>query len=284
MPGSVMLGKLLTEAYYMHSIAYSYYNGHPTGGRQGLEEMQTFPGNFNGVLVNAAVWYTSHANTWATQVATCNWPADDEKRVDPRLLPAIAAEGTKQCDGIDGAVDGIISLAELCNVNLSCESAGSSRPNCLTAAQARILASVYSDWKTAKGEFFYNGLSPEIMGGDMKATREFFRYFMFQECSDCGRTVDDAPWVIGGTSQASSFGNDTWSVPGFQDAQHDILLALVDWVEKNVSIDQVVATTWKIATNASSGVLRQRPLCPYPQMAIWDGDGDVNDAKSWGCG
>lgn len=57
----------------------------------------------------------------------------------------------------------------------------------------------------------------------------------------------------------------------------------MDWVEKNVTVNQVVATTWNNPTNVSSGVLKQRPLCPYPQMARWDG-GNLDDANSWSCG
>jgi Tannase and feruloyl esterase len=30
--------------------------------------------------------------------------------------------------------------------------------------------------------------------------------------------------------------------------------------------------------------LRSRPLCPYPQTAIYNGSGDINDANSFHCG
>ncbi|KAI1428183.1 Tannase/feruloyl esterase [Xylaria sp. FL1777] len=380
--GSVVLGKLLTQAYYGSPISYSYYSGCSTGGRQGLKETQMFPGSFDGVLVGASAWYTSHLNTWVSKVATYNWPAEDDKHIDWQLLPPIGDQIIKQCDDIDGVADGIISLPELCNVDfeaLSCEKSGANQSACLTAAQAQTLRNVYSDWRTSTGEFLYTGLSPsseqqmysvlnysgaspygigyaqyfllnnasfvladfndslvsladkldpgnatadnynltafrdrggkmimyhgaadglvpmpgsnlyydrvvKTMGGDVTATQEFFKYFMVPGMQHCGFTPVDAPWAFGGASQASILGTDTWSVPGFQDAQHDILLALVDWVEKNVTVDQVVATTWKNSTDASSGVLKQRPLCPYPQMARWDGDGDPNNATSWSCG
>lgn len=51
--------------------------------------------------------------------------------------------------------------------------------------------------------------------------------------------------------------------------------ALVDWVENGNAPDQIPATT------ASSS----RPLCPYPQMAIYDEDcGDPNDPDCFYCG
>lgn len=100
----------------------------------------------------------------------------------------------------------------------------------------------------------------------------------------CAGTVVDAPWAFGGSYQGSIFGNDSYSVPGYVDAEHDILLALVNWVENETPVDSVVATAFQSPYNASSGVLRQRPLCPWPQGAVWDGVGDVDQASSWSCG
>ncbi|GAP91684.2 putative feruloyl esterase B [Rosellinia necatrix] len=385
MHGSVTLGKALTAAYYGRAAARSYYSGCSTGGRQGLREAQSYPDSFDGVVVGAAAWYTSHLNPWVVQAARYNWPATDPKHIDWRLLPAVADEVVRQCDGADGVADGIISLPGQCEVDfggaLSCDQPGANKSACLTDAQAQTLRNVYGDWNAswAAGELLYKGLSPgserqmyavlnysdaspygigyaryfvldnasfaladfddslvaladardpgnataavydlapfrdrggrllmyhgaadglvptqgsnlyydrvvEAMGGNATAVGEFFRYFMVPGMQHCWSTAVDAPWAFGAPSQASVLGDDVWSVPGFRDAQHDILLALVDWVEKNATVDRVVATTWTQPTNASSGVLRQRPLCPYPQMANWDGDGDVDDAESWSCG
>jgi hypothetical protein len=49
--------------------------------------------------------------------------------------------------------------------------------------------------------------------------------------------------------------------------------ALVDWVEKGNAPEQIVAAT-----------PRARPLCPYPQTAIYNGSGDINSAASYHCG
>jgi hypothetical protein len=54
--------------------------------------------------------------------------------------------------------------------------------------------------------------------------------------------------------------------------------ALVNWVENDVAPDQI------LAQNVTGGVVtRTRPLCPYPQTAIFKG-GDPNDAASFRCG
>ncbi len=118
----------------------------------------------------------------------------------------------------------------------------------------------------------------------------------------CAGTAVDAPWAFGGAYQAGALGDGAYSVPGFEgDAGHDILMALVDWVEgagggggsgganadgdggDGAAVYAVVATTWKVSDDPSSGVLRQRPICAWPAAAAWDGAGDVDKASSWSC-
>jgi hypothetical protein len=53
--------------------------------------------------------------------------------------------------------------------------------------------------------------------------------------------------------------------------------ALVDWVENDVAPKQI------LAQRTVNSVLETRPLCPYPQTAIFKG-GNPNDATSFRCG
>lgn len=54
--------------------------------------------------------------------------------------------------------------------------------------------------------------------------------------------------------------------------------ALVNWVETGVAPDQILAQT-----TSGGGVTRTRPLCPYPQTAIYDGTGSADDANNFQC-
>jgi hypothetical protein len=55
--------------------------------------------------------------------------------------------------------------------------------------------------------------------------------------------------------------------------------ALVNWVENGVAPDTI------LAQNTSGGVVtRTRPLCPYPQTAVYSGSGSTNDAANFSCG
>ncbi|OTA95518.1 hypothetical protein M434DRAFT_20233 [Hypoxylon sp. CO27-5] len=49
------------------------------------------------------------------------------------------------------------------------------------------------------------------------------------------------------------------------------------------AVDQIIATIWHNSTVPSSGVWKQRPLCPYPKKAVYDGVGGLNEAQSWKC-
>ena len=55
--------------------------------------------------------------------------------------------------------------------------------------------------------------------------------------------------------------------------------ALVNWVEHKVAPQTITAT---ITTNGA--VSRSRPLCPYPQTAIYNGSGSTDDAANFHCG
>lgn len=131
-----------------------------------------------------------------------------------------------------------------------------------------------------KGSELYYNRTRQAMGDNID---DFFRLFLIPGMQHCAGTVTDAPWYIAGENQPDVLTNSTWSVPGFKDATHDALLALMEWTEHGHAPDQIIATTWHNPYDPSTGVLRQRPLCPYPQMARWDKHGDINNASSWHC-
>ena len=138
---------------------------------------------------------------------------------------------------------------------------------------------------TKGSQWYYNQTLTTMAppGSDPKALQDFFRFFLIPGMQHCWTTASDAPWNVGAAYQAGVLGADQWSVPGFRDSKHDVVLALMDWVEKGKPVDSVVATTWRSPMNVTSGVLRQRPLCPWPGKAVYDGKGDVDEAKSWRC-
>ena len=61
-----------------------------------------------------------------------------------------------------------------------------------------------------------------------------------------------------------------------------IYSALEQWVEKGTIPGDIIATKY-IDDNSSKGIQMTRPLCPYPQIARYNGSGDKNDASSFTC-
>lgn len=395
--GSTVLGKKLVRAYYRHKpLTYSYYSGCSTGGRQGLKELQNFPDSFDGALIGAPAWWTSHLNTYVTQAGLYNLPVADPKHLSTANISILADEVMRQCDGVDGVLDGIISSPEHCTPDFSsllCAPGNTDASECLTAAQIATARNVYGDYVSTASPstllhpglqpgsepqwwVLLNGSEPSPFGvgyarnflfddpewdwhtfdesvvafadardpGDATAddyaalarlrkrrakvllyhgmadglvpTRgtelyynrtiaalssssssnravgrddddddvaDFFRMFLVPGMQHCWGTTVDAPWNFAGAFQAGSLGSGAWSVPGFEDAEHDAMMALVDWVEKGRAVERIVATTWTDTMDPTSGVRRQRPICAWPRKAVWDGRGDADVASSWSC-
>jgi len=78
----------------------------------------------------------------------------------------------------------------------------------------------------------------------------------------------------------NAFGQGGPAVPA--DPQHNIFLALVNWVEFGIAPDEVIATKY-VGDNPASGVAFTRPLCVFPKLAHYSGVGNPNDAANWTC-
>jgi feruloyl esterase len=62
------------------------------------------------------------------------------------------------------------------------------------------------------------------------------------------------------------------------DADHDMLTALMSWVEQGRAPKRIIASRIK-----DDKVERTRPLCPYPQQAKYKGMGSTDDAVNFEC-
>ncbi|KAH9948618.1 feruloyl esterase-like protein [Amylocystis lapponica] len=82
--------------------------------------------------------------------------------------------------------------------------------------------------------------------------------------------------AFGQSQQPSGF------MPPLQyDAQHNILAAMVRWVEEGIAPETLTAVYWN-NNNDTEGVGFTRPLCQYPQYPQYRG-GDSNLAESFEC-
>ena len=112
----------------------------------------------------------------------------------------------------------------------------------------------------------------------------WYRFFLVPGMQHCAGTPTDvdAPWYFAGANQASALNTAVHSVPGFTDAKHDALLALMAWTEHGIAPDSLIATKFQNDSTADA-VMRQRPLCPYPKQARYSGHGNADEAVNWSC-
>ena len=74
--------------------------------------------------------------------------------------------------------------------------------------------------------------------------------------------------------------------PQATDPRRDSFLALRSWVESGSAPAAIVATKYEVDPEEAPGrgkVRMTRPLCPYPELAAYRGQGDTNDAASFEC-
>jgi len=102
-----------------------------------------------------------------------------------------------------------------------------------------------------------------------KNSAAFLRLFMVPGMQHCGG--GPGPSIFGQLGVAQS------------DPQHDVAAALEQWVDKGVAPEQIIATKYKTGMNPASGVARTRPLCTYPKVAHWNGQGSSDDAANFTC-
>src|SRR5207237_9946974 len=82
---------------------------------------------------------------------------------------------------------------------------------------------------------------------------------------------------------ANAFGNnDFGGLPVPSDPQHDVVQALINWVEFGNPPDQIIVTKY-INDNPAAGAAFPRPLCVFPKIAKYKGAGNPDDAANWAC-
>jgi hypothetical protein len=111
---------------------------------------------------------------------------------------------------------------------------------------------------------YYNDVTNRMRGQEPEA---FVRLYMVPGVQHCGGGPGPDSFGLGG---------------GAKDAQHNVAMALEQWVEKGIAPNAIVATKYE-GGDPSKGLKMTRPLCPYPQIAKYRGKGDTNDAGNFVC-
>ncbi len=100
--------------------------------------------------------------------------------------------------------------------------------------------------------------------------QDFYRLFMVPGMMHCA--FGPGP---------NTFGNMT-DATGNLDPEHNIFMALRGWVEDQRVPDSVIASKFP-GDDQTKPAATTRPLCPFPQQAVWDGKGPTSVAASFSC-
>ena len=103
-------------------------------------------------------------------------------------------------------------------------------------------------------------------------TQAFARLYMVPGMGHCA-LGDGATYFSNATRNSS---------PPVEDAQHDMGLALTEWVERNKAPDTLIATHFREGSGPTGQVAFQRKLCVFPKTARYVA-GDKDAASSFDC-
>lgn len=185
-----VVGKSITEQFYGDSSGKSYYLGCSTGGRQGWKAAQKFPEIFDGIVAGApAIDMWGHLAFFGYVRELLGFEASS---ITLAQWTVVNQEVLTQCDGLDGAHDGILENPSDCEFNwapLIC--ASTSDTTCLTPTQAEAAAKLFSP-VSYNGTFIYPGqnhgfepvmisslYTPLVLGW----LPETFRYLVYEDLS-----------------------------------------------------------------------------------------------------
>jgi feruloyl esterase len=164
---TVLAAKSIATRYYDRPVAYSYWDGCSTGGRQALISAQRFPGDFDGIVAGAPVLNfvdTMVAGLWNAR-ALADGPLTSE------ALKLVAAVAYARC-----GPDGVIDDPRRCPFDPARDlprCAGANGPGCVTEAQVRALTAIYAG-VTRAGKAYFPGqpLGAEISGAGAMGERQ----------------------------------------------------------------------------------------------------------------
>ena len=187
-PKVTEVAKLLVKDYYEQDIAYSYFVGCSTGGREGMLMTQRYPTYFDGVVSGAPAMRTSVSNIgirWVGMQLNQAAPRDaqglpvpgpllddDERRL---VIDSLLA----RCDALDGAEDGLLFNPKACDFDprqIAC-GIGTSTDNCLAPAKADAIHMAMQGPSDSRGFQIYPGFQydpgmddPGFIGGILNST------------------------------------------------------------------------------------------------------------------
>ncbi len=152
-----VIGKQVVTAYYGRPIRHAYFQGCSQGGRQGMEESQRYPTDFDGIISGAPA-FNDESRVSMSLISRAFRPVPSKlSRVQIQLVNSAVL---RACDSSDGLADGIINNPRLCRwdpAELTCKSKKAD-DTCLTLPQVAAVRAAYADHTGPSGQVTAFGL------------------------------------------------------------------------------------------------------------------------------
>ena len=137
--------KTLTEDYYSNKIAFAYFDGCSTGGRQSIMESDRYPEDFDGLIAGDPI--IDLDNQRASTIKQAKTFLAPTAYIPFSLIPNIDALVLANCDAADGVADALIQNPALCSFDPR-----SLVPASLTGAQAHALVLYLTELVDTEGQ------------------------------------------------------------------------------------------------------------------------------------
>lgn len=158
------VAKQIVEQYYGKKASKSYYQGCSTGGRQGLQNAQLYPEDFDGILAGApGIDWLHIVASKGILARRIGWPdLESEAYVRPEQWKAIVAKQIEMFDPLDGVKDGIIDNPAAHSFDPATMACGTKLLNstlCLKPQQVASVRAAYEPLADSEGRIVYPGFN-----------------------------------------------------------------------------------------------------------------------------
>ena len=154
-----VVAKTVTRTFYGTPVSRAYWNGCSTGGRQGYEEAQDFPTDYDGILAGAP------AINWDRFAIATLWSQavfhEEHVSPSPCEMDAFNTAAVKACDTHDGVKDGVIDDPQSCRwdprtlvgTKVVCDG----QPHTISAAEADAVRKIWAGPTSPSGRKLWYG-------------------------------------------------------------------------------------------------------------------------------
>ena len=237
--------KSLIATFYGAGPRFSYWNACAAGGRQGWQEIQRYPADYDGLIVSDPANAWSKLQSWSLWV----WQAAHEtpaSYIPPAKYPAMHKAALDACDALDDVTDGLIENPLACTFDpkvLQCTAGDND--SCLTPSQVDAARKIYSPAKNPRtGAEIFPGLMPgsELSWGSLAGPEvpyyatETYKHLVFNDpnWSAAARPINFDTDVARAETASAALNADNANIKPFLDRGGKII-AYGGWTDPLIS-------------------------------------------------